>query len=180
MQSFKPSSKKPIEKLSKQSGMALLAINIVLLVASLSLLLITLNFKQERQREREVELLFIGAQFASAIEGYMKPIDANGVQWPKDLNDLLLDTRAGIERRHLRRIYIDPMTGKQDWAVMRTAVGIVAVHSTSQLVPIRKAGFPVQQEAFANAKKYSEWIFQASLQASLQGPGAVPLQVITR
>ena len=139
--------------------MALAAVNILLLIAGLSLLLVASNARQDRQREREAELLFIGAQFTRALESYSKPIDAAGVQFPSELKDLLLDTRGGVERRHLRRIYDDPMTGKDNRGLVRDARGIIAVHSMSQSRPIRQAGFPTQQDFFRDAQGYHQWIF---------------------
>jgi type II secretory pathway pseudopilin PulG len=147
----------------KQRGMALAAVNIVVLVAALSLLIVAASARQDRQRLRETELLFIGAQFAHAIESYAKPIDAAGIQFPNDLKDLLLDTRSGVERRHLRRIYDDPMTGTNAWGVVRDQRGIIGIHSTSQTPPLRRAGFANAQEFFKNAKGYHEWVFQSSI-----------------
>jgi type II secretory pathway pseudopilin PulG len=151
--------------LTKQDGMALAAVNIVLLVTALSLLVVASSARQERQRLRETELLFIGAQFSSAIESYAKPIDGGGVQFPNELRDLLLDTRSGIERRHLRRIYDDPMTGTNNWALVRDPRGLIGVHSTSQNVPLRKAGFSAAQDSFRNARGYHEWVFGAAQSA---------------
>jgi type II secretory pathway pseudopilin PulG len=146
---------------ARQDGMALAAVNIVLLVTALSLLVVAASARQERQRLRETELLFIGAQFAWAIESYAKPIDGGGIQFPNDLKELLLDSRSGVERRHLRRIYDDPMTGTNNWGVIRDARGIVGVHSTSQSAPLRKAGFSAPQDFFRNARGYHEWVFGA-------------------
>jgi type II secretory pathway pseudopilin PulG len=145
-----------------QNGMAMVAVTILVLTASLSLLLVTSNARQERQRLREAELLFIGAQFTQAFESYSKPIDGAGVQFPADLKDLLLDTRSGIERRHLRRIYDDPMTGKNVWGLLRDQRGVIGVHSTSQSPPLRKAGFSSRQDFFKNAKGYNDWVFLAA------------------
>jgi type II secretory pathway pseudopilin PulG len=140
--------------------MALAAVNIMVLIAALSLLFVTASVRQDRQRLRETELLFIGSQFTSALEAYAKPIDAAGVQFPGDLNDLLLDTRSGVERRHLRRIYDDPMTGKNQWGLVRDERGIVGIHSMSKTSPLRRAGFLARQDSFKNAKGYHEWVFQ--------------------
>jgi type II secretory pathway pseudopilin PulG len=153
--------------LAKQRGMALAAVNILVLVAALSLLLVTSSARQDKQRMREVELLFIGSQFTRALESYAKPIDGAGQQLPNDLSDLLLDTRSGVERRHLRRVYDDPMTGTNTWGVVRDQRGIVGIHSTSKTSPLRKAGFSPQQDFFRNAKGYHEWVFQSSIPISI-------------
>jgi hypothetical protein len=147
---------------SRQKGMALAAVNLIVLVAALSLLVISLSAKQESQRLREVELMFIGAQFTHALNAYAKPIDAAGVQFPSDLNDLLLDTRAGVQRRHLRRIYIDPMTGLSSWGIVRNQEGIIGIHSLSKSPPLRKAGFSRSQDSFKQAKAYHDWVFRPS------------------
>jgi type II secretory pathway pseudopilin PulG len=158
----------------KQTGMALAAVNIVVLIAALTLLLATGSARLDRQREREVELLFIGSQFVRAIELYAKPIDGAGIQYPNDLKDLVLDTRGGVERRHLRRVYLDPMTDKNDWGLVRNERGIVGVHSTSKAPPLRRAGFAPQQEAFRVAKGYHEWVFgTAKVESVIPAPASV-------
>jgi type II secretory pathway pseudopilin PulG len=143
----------------KQKGMVLAAVNILVLAAALSLLIVSTSAKQDSQRSREQELLFAGSQFIQALESYAKPVDAAGVQLPNDLKDLLLDTRMGVERRHLRRIYVDPMTGTNAWGLVRDQRGIIGLHSMSKKMPLRKAGFSLQQDFFKNAKGYHEWVF---------------------
>ncbi len=154
-------------QISKQGGMAMVVVNIVLLIAALSLLVVAQNAKQDRQRSKEQELMFVGMEFTRALESYAKPVDAAGIQFPNDLKDLLLDTRGGVERRHLRRIYDDPMTGKAAWGFVRNQSGIVGVYSMSQLLPLRKAGFAPAQDNFKNAKGYHQWIFQLPAQMLL-------------
>lgn len=110
-------------------------------------------------REKERELLFAGEQFAAAIGRYYEQ-SPNAPQLPRSLDDLLHDRRYAGVRRHLRRIYLDPMTGTQQWGLVRnSAGGIVGVHSRHAGRPLRRAGFPAGREGFAAASDYTGWRF---------------------
>jgi type II secretory pathway pseudopilin PulG len=121
-------------------------------------------WRTQAQREREQELLFIGREFRAAITAYS---NANGAhQFPQDINDLLEDKRWPEPRHYLRRLYVDPMTGAQDWTIldanslgMAALTGIVGIASSSKAVPLKKAGFSMGEETFADATCYCEWKF---------------------
>lgn len=115
------------------------------------------------RHEREKELLFAGDQFRLAINRYFK---ANG-RYPSRLEDLLLDDRSQTIRRHLRKMYIDPMTGLAEWGVVKSDNVIVGVYSLSEDEPLKKATFAARDADFENKNKYSEWIFMAKLPAAL-------------
>ncbi len=66
------------------------------------------------QRDKEAELLFIGEEFRKAIMSYH---NANK-QYPSTLEDLLKDSRSINIKRHLRKIYVDPMTNTTDWGLV--------------------------------------------------------------
>src|SRR5262245_44395213 len=66
------------------------------------------------QREREQELLFVGNQFRTAFMNYYANTPAGKPRFPRTLDDLVEDSRFPVPRRHLRRVYADPMTGKPD------------------------------------------------------------------
>ena len=110
------------------------------------------------QREREAELLFVGDQFRRAIGSYHDS-SAGAKQFPLRLDDLLRDARLPNTRRHLRRIYVDPMTGKADWGLVMRGDRIVGVYSRSEAEPIKRAGFAAADAAFETATAYSEWRF---------------------
>ena len=116
------------------------------------------------QREREKELLFIGNEFRTALASYYTPTGPTCFKvpgrYPKRLEDLLLDDRSPGICRHLRRIYVDPMTGKAEWGLVKLADGqITGVYSLSVDEPIKKAGFRARDAAFENKTRYSDWIF---------------------
>jgi uncharacterized membrane protein YgcG len=70
------------------------------------------------QREKEQELLFIGDQFRKAIMSYYNNPLTGVRQYPEKLEDLLEDKRGAVPIRHLRKIYIDPMTRDDEWGVI--------------------------------------------------------------
>lgn len=70
------------------------------------------------QRERERELQFRGEEIARAIQSYAKVQGGGSPQYPRSLEDLLVDRRGFQPRHHLRRLYPDPFTGKADWVLL--------------------------------------------------------------
>jgi len=111
-----------------------------------------------QQREREAELLFVGLQYANALDAYHAQ-EVNGQhQWPQNLEELLEDRRGPRMQRHLRQLYRDPMTGKADWVLLRSAGRINALHSKSTGTPIRTV-FEAPFESFTGAERYDQWTF---------------------
>lgn len=109
------------------------------------------------QREREAQLLYVGDEYRSAIASYYR----TGQRYPQELHDLVEDQRSGVVRRHLRRIYADPMTGQADWELIRNPDGaITGVVSTSIAVPIKRANFPPQDARFTDTQCYCDWRFE--------------------
>ena len=109
------------------------------------------------RRDKERELLFIGHEFRHALESYVK---ANGqTQYPLTLDDLLKDPRFANPRRHLRRLYADPITGKPEWSLILQQGRIVGVHSTSAQRPIKQDNFDDDDAGLAKKSRYADWIF---------------------
>lgn len=101
--------------------------------------------------EREAELLFVGHQFRQAIRSYLQTGPRAG-QYPATLEDLLLDPRHPTPRRHLRRLFVDPITGQAQWGLVRApAGGIMGVHSLSEREPLKRANFEPEDRDFAAA-----------------------------
>jgi type II secretory pathway pseudopilin PulG len=130
------------------------------------------------QREKEQELLFIGNQYRQALERYSAGTAGSARRLPLRLEDLLLDERTPAKRRHLRRIYVDPMTGKDEWGLVYGAGGqIIGVHSLSTEEPIKKAGFDERNQNFSDKSSYSEWVFLAKIEppkAAAPAPNTAP------
>ncbi|HSD54084.1 MAG TPA: type II secretion system protein [Burkholderiales bacterium] len=122
------------------------------------------------KRDKEAELLFVGDQFRRAIGSYYEGTPG-AKRYPLKLEDLLEDKRLVATRRHLRRIYVDPMTGQPDWELVRLPDGaIVGVHSRADGKPMKVANFAPSDESFANATSYRDWVFAYAPQG---GGGAV-------
>jgi type II secretory pathway pseudopilin PulG len=70
------------------------------------------------QRSRaEQELLEIGAAFSDALQSYADATPPGMPTQPPTLNSLLKDPRFPGVRRHLRKLFVDPMTGKPEWGI---------------------------------------------------------------
>lgn len=95
-----------------------------------------------RQREREAELLFIGGEFARALTTYRLSTSDGTASRPGQLEELLLDPRVPFVRRHLRKLYRDPLTGEADWQLERVGGRIVGVRSRSEKSVMRTASLP--------------------------------------
>lgn len=112
------------------------------------------------QREREKELLSIGRQFRAAIGRYYETqLTAGRREYPAELADLLQDKRVPGIKRHLRQVFVDPMTGKSEWGLVKIGGRIVGVHSLSEKLPIKQDGFEADGANLRGKKKYSEWVF---------------------
>ncbi|MFZ1852997.1 MAG: hypothetical protein WAU15_12420 [Nitrosomonas sp.] len=72
-------------------------------------------WQAKSQREKEAELLFIGEQFRLAIKSYQS---TGTKQYPKTLEELLEDKRTPNVTRHLRKMYIDPITNTPEWGIV--------------------------------------------------------------
>lgn len=162
---------------ARQRGIAyvalLMAVAIIAIVAGTAADV----YQQARQRSREIELLWIGNQFRSAIISYREASPANTKAYPQRLEDLLLDPRFPGTRRHLRRIYSDPMTGKPDWElIMAQEGGIAGVKSRSTLTPLKQHGFRPRDEHLEEKQSYAEWEFTAVPPVSKTASGNTPAQ----
>ena len=112
-------------------------------------------------REREQELLFRGNQIQQAIKSfYHSAPNEKDAMYPSNLNLLLKDNRYLTVKRHLRKLYKDPMTPGGAWGLVRDDTGMIkGVFSKSKGKPFKKAGFPEKYKDFEKAKTYSGWRF---------------------
>jgi type II secretory pathway pseudopilin PulG len=112
------------------------------------------------QRAKEKQLLFIGASVRSAIRSYYLNGPSGLQQYPRSLQDLLEDTRTGVMQRHLRKIYIDPMTNNRNWKPIMLAEGVlIGVSSTSPKRPIKRANFSAENRGLTDSQCYCDWRF---------------------
>ena len=107
-------------------------------------------------REKEAELLHIGNEYRKAVERFY----LDNKRYPKELADLIKDPNHPGTRRHLRRLYPDPVTGKEEWGLVKSPDGgFAGVYSLSEEAPLKTAGFAVRDATFEGKAKYAEWQF---------------------
>jgi type II secretory pathway pseudopilin PulG len=149
----------------RQHGFSYLLVIFMVSIIAMMLLAGRAVEMTEQQRDRERELLFIGRQFQAALASYAQSGGGSGLAaYPISLDDLLEDKRYPMVKRHLRKIFVDPMTNSQDWGLQMVGERIVGIYSRSQTKPLKQAGFDPDLVGFAGASKYSDWVFGWQLQ----------------
>lgn len=138
----------------------LVAIAVIGVVASSSL---SLGAVVSR-RDAEKNLLAIGTEFEVALRSYAGvaagAINAPNARGPRTLEELLRDPRNPAVKRHLRQIYVDPLTGKTEWGLLKDPAGlIVGVYSLAEGTPIKRSGFDVWRTHCEEATSYRQWVF---------------------
>jgi type II secretory pathway pseudopilin PulG len=149
-------------------GFTYLTVLFVVAILMGGLALVGEMWETAARREKEADLLFVGNQYRKAIERY---VVAGKAQYPRTLEDLLQDARQPSTQRYLRRLYPDPITGKNEWGFVKGPDGgIGGVYSLSEAPPMKIAGFKARDAALAGGQKYSDWKF-------VYTPSALPATV---
>ncbi|GAB3409497.1 type II secretion system GspH family protein [Massilia agilis] len=117
-----------------------------------------------RRAAAEEELLETGAAFSAALQSYAAATPRGQPTQPPTLQDLLRDPRFPNTRRHLRKIFVDPITGKAEWGIVYAngEKGVVAVYSLSKARPLKVANFDERFAGFAGKEHISDWKFTAA------------------
>ncbi len=153
-----------------QSGFSYLWLLLLVGLMGLGLSVASDVYSTVAKREREKELMAIGRQFQEAIRRYREfRSDGGRREYPASLEDLLLDPRSPGKLRHLRKIFVDPMTRKAEWGLVLKGGRVVGVHSLSTDAVLKKDGFDPDLMALADKSNYAEWLFVDS-----SVPEAVP------
>lgn len=119
-----------------QGGFTYLAAIIAIAILGLHLAAAGTLWHAAAQRERESQLRFVGNEFRNAIRSYYEGATGTVKIYPVTLEDLLLDKRYLGVKRHLRRIYRDPLTGRADWELIRALDGgIMSIRSKARPSP---------------------------------------------
>lgn len=118
------------------------------------------SWSSREQREREDQLLFIGAQYRSAVESYYEQTPGPHKRLPDSIEQLLDDKRFPQAQRHLRQRYADPITQRDDWQLVHAPDGaLLGVRSASTRQPFKRSGFDGDQITFNDAPTYADWYF---------------------
>lgn len=166
----------PMKSSLNRNGFTYLMALMLVMVMGIMLGAVGQSWKTIMQREREEELIFRGRQIKDALTRWHKPNVARGGHVRtrlNDLQDLVQDPRTLTTKRHLRRLYTDPMTG-EEWALTKDSVwGIIGVASTSQAKPLKVGGFPDDLLELADKQRYSDWLFAYTATGASQVGGTV-------
>jgi type II secretory pathway pseudopilin PulG len=140
----------------------LLLLALVAVIALATTAAVSLGAAAQR-RSAERQLLAIGKEYQQALRSYAGAppnAPAGQFQGPRTLDDLLKDPRVPGIRRHLRRIYDDPLTGNAEWGTVLNAQGrIVGVYSLAAGRPLKQTGFEPELASFEQAETYQQWVF---------------------
>lgn len=114
-----------------------------------------------QRQAAEQELLDIGAQFVDALQSYAGATPPGQPQQPPNLAALLRDPRFPQVRRHLRKLYVDPITGRAEWGLLYQpgSQGIIGMHSLSSSAPLKVGNFEARFTGFEGKSQLSEWLF---------------------
>lgn len=151
-------------KVKRQKGFTYLTVLITIaIIAIVSTATIQVGAISQR-RDAEEELLTIGLQFRAALASYAASSQPGQRQVPVSLQELLRDPRFAEPRRHLRKLYYDPLTGSQEWGVLKGPdangnIGIIGIYSLSEETPIKVGNFDSMFESFSKKSSYRDWVF---------------------
>ena len=148
----------------RQSGFSFILVLLLIVLMGIGLGVAGTLWHTESQRAKEAELLYTGEQYRKAIRSYAESPAAAGAakHFPKKLDDLILDPRQNTLVRHLRRLYPDPLTGKNNWGLIMDESNqqISGVYSKAPGEPRKQQGFGIEQKNFAAATSYADWRFE--------------------
>jgi len=158
----------------RQVGFTYLTVMFIIAILLGGLAIVGETWETSARREKEAELLFIGNQYRRAIGLYYLATPGPNKMYPRQIEDLLKDPRQPGTMRHLRKLFPDPMTGKEFVVIKGADGGVQGVASSSELAPLKVANFRVRDAIFEGAQKYSEWKFIHTPPPAVVAPGAKP------
>jgi type II secretory pathway pseudopilin PulG len=131
-----------------------------------------------QRRAAEEELLAIGSEFRDAFISYANATPAGQPRTPPSLQALLKDARYPTARRHLRKLYVDPLTGEDAWGTIPAVPGpgVMGVYSLSSGKPIKIGNFDLRFQDFEGKTAYRDWKFmppQEVIAPVVKGVGGV-------
>src|ERR1035438_10233735 len=94
-----------------EEGYILVVVMFMLAVLVLALAVAVPVVRKDIQRDREIETMHRGKQYVRAVKLYYKKFGA----YPPSIDALVMTN----EIRFLRKKYIDPTTGKDEWKIIR-------------------------------------------------------------
>lgn len=102
----------------KESGFALLLVFLMAAVIAITLYMQVPRVAFETQRQKEQLLIERGEQYKRAIGLFVR---TNNGRWPAKIEEL----ESFNNRRYLRKRFVDPMTGKDEWRLVHIQNGVL-------------------------------------------------------
>jgi len=131
----------------------LVAIVILAIMTEAATPLVSSQIKAEKERE----MIFRGQAYVKAIRSYYES-GKTVKTFPQNIDDLTQDPRYPL-RRHIRKLYSDPVS-RDEWVLIRDeGRGIRGVVSSSSKKPLKISNFPIGLEEFNEASTYKDWRF---------------------
>ena len=96
--------------LRNQEGFLLLGVLFMVLLITFALAVAAPKIAEEIRRDKEEETIHRGKQYARAIQNYYAKYN----RYPNSIDQLMKTDN----QRFLRKRYLDPMTGKDDWRII--------------------------------------------------------------
>lgn len=156
-----PTKRRPSTRRGRQRGALYVGLMVAIAILGVMLMQFGVLWSTLQKRDRESELLARGDEMRRALESYSRRGPVAGT-FPKTLEDLVLDKRMPTVVRHLRRVYIDPLTGGAEWGIVTgPGGGIIGLYSLADGVPYKRDGFPERDASFRGKVHYSQWVFMA-------------------
>jgi type II secretory pathway pseudopilin PulG len=100
---------------SAEAGFTYLGVLLMVALLSIGLLAASEIWVTTARRQKLAELDWIGGQFVDAIGSYYESSPGSRKVYPSTLQDLLEDRRFLTMRRHLRTVYVNPLTLNKEW-----------------------------------------------------------------
>lgn len=133
-----------------QSGFTYVIVLAALAIFGIGLAAAGTAWSSTARRDKEEEWLAIGAAYQKAIGDYYTQSPGSPRNYPRTLDDLVEDRRFAGTRRHLRKVYGDPLNHNKEWGIVPAPDGgIAGVYSLSEAEPLR----------VRMGKRYSDWKF---------------------
>lgn len=147
------------QSISRQLGFTYFIMLFALAIFGLGLAALGESWSAASQRGREEELIQIGAAYARAIGDYYRRSPGALKAYPTRLDQLVEDRRfVGIER-HLRRLYVDPMSDSSWGLIPAPDGGIAGVYSQSDKPTLRRQAVVFADAVPVSGMRYSDWKF---------------------
>jgi type II secretory pathway pseudopilin PulG len=109
--------------LPRERGFTYLGLLIAVALMGISLAVASEVWTKVAERQKMAQLEWVMDQYVKAIESYYYANTGSVHYYPEKMEDLLEDKRDLGVVRHLRRLYVNPMTGLNDWSLVPAPAG---------------------------------------------------------